>query len=216
MASQARHLKPANAETVADVLSDMDKRAEVVGVHRRLSKARREFHALSLKKSGKNTFAGYDYFELGDFLIPALKVFDDVGLGAYVSFDRETASMTIVDLDNPDDRIVLTSPMGSAALKGCHEVQNIGAVETYQRRYLWIAALEIVEHDALDKTTGKTAPEYRLASPLKRQIEDLAPKAGKTVGGICAAYSVENLDDLSTTDAEKAIAALKRLAKEPA
>ena len=47
-------------------------------------------------------------------------------------------------------QIVITSPMGSAALKGCHEVQQIGAVETYQRRYLWVAALEIVEHDALD------------------------------------------------------------------
>jgi hypothetical protein len=45
--------------------------------------------------------------------------------------------------------------MGSAALKGCHEIQNIGACETYCRRYLWVAALEIVEHDALDATTGK-------------------------------------------------------------
>jgi hypothetical protein len=44
--------------------------------------------------------------------------------------------------------------MGSAALKGCHEVQNIGAVETYQRRYLWVTALEIVEHDALDSSEG--------------------------------------------------------------
>lgn len=124
------------------------------GVHRKLSNARQEFHKLQLKKSGKNTFAGYEYFELGDFLVPALKVFNEIGLGATVSFDREVASMTIVDLDNTEDRIVLTSPMGSAALKGCHEVQNIGAVETYQRRYLWVAALEIVEHDALDKTTG--------------------------------------------------------------
>jgi len=33
-------------------------------------------------------------------------------------------------------------------------VQNIGAVETYQRRYLWVTAMEIVEHDALDSTTG--------------------------------------------------------------
>jgi hypothetical protein len=128
---------------------------KVVGVHRKLSAARRQFHTLKLKKSGKNSFAGYDYFELGDFLVPALQVFDDVGLGATVSFDSEIASLTIVDLDNPEDQIVITSPMGSAALKGCHEVQNIGAVETYQRRYLWVAALEIVEHDALDKTTGK-------------------------------------------------------------
>jgi hypothetical protein len=48
--------------------------------------------------------------------------------------------------------------MGSAALKGCHEVQNVGAVETYQRRYLWVTAMEIVEHDALDATTGAEKP----------------------------------------------------------
>jgi hypothetical protein len=130
----------------------------LAGVHRKLSAARQAFHALELKKSGKNTFAGYSYFELGDFLIPALTVLDQFGLSATVSFTADLATMTIVDLDNPQDTIVITSPMGSAALKGCHEVQNIGAVETYQRRYLWVAALEIVEHDALDKTTGKDEP----------------------------------------------------------
>jgi len=44
--------------------------------------------------------------------------------------------------------------MSSAALKGCHEVQNLGAVLSYLRRYLWQTAFEIVEHDALDATTG--------------------------------------------------------------
>jgi hypothetical protein len=44
--------------------------------------------------------------------------------------------------------------MSSAALKGCHEVQNLGAVQTYLRRYLWVAALEIVEHDAIDASEG--------------------------------------------------------------
>ena len=56
--------------------------------------------------------------------------------------------------------------MGSAALKGCHEVQNIGAVETYQRRYLWVAALEIVEHDALDATTGSAKVETKAKAPV--------------------------------------------------
>jgi hypothetical protein len=63
--------------------------------------------------------------------------------------------------------------MGSAQLKGCHEVQNIGAVETYQRRYLWVAALEIVEHDALDATTG--AEDKRISAPKE------AAKAAATV-----------------------------------
>lgn len=129
-----------------------------MSVYRKLNEARQKFHELKLTKTGENKFAGYKYFELGDFLIPALKVFKDVGLCAVVSFKEDLASMQIIDLET-NDSFTITSPMGSAALKGCHEVQNIGAVETYQRRYLWVAALEIVEHDALDATTGKAEPE---------------------------------------------------------
>jgi len=44
--------------------------------------------------------------------------------------------------------------MSTAALKGCHEVQNLGAVQTYIRRYLWVAALEIVESDVVDASAG--------------------------------------------------------------
>jgi hypothetical protein len=42
--------------------------------------------------------------------------------------------------------------MADANLKGCHPIQNLGAVETYTRRYLWVTAMEIVEHDALDSS----------------------------------------------------------------
>jgi hypothetical protein len=42
--------------------------------------------------------------------------------------------------------------MAEANLKGCHPIQNLGAVETYTRRYLWVTAMEIVEHDALDSS----------------------------------------------------------------
>lgn len=119
----------------------------------KLSKAREKFHSLKLQKTGENKFAGYKYFELGDFLIPALQVFAEFDLCAVVSFDKDFATMRVVNMvDNSE--IIITSPMGSANLKGCHEVQNIGAVETFQRRYLWVAALEIVEHDAVDASPG--------------------------------------------------------------
>jgi len=129
-----------------------------MNIYQKLNAARRQFHSLELKKSGQNKFAGYNYFELADFLVPALRIFDEVGLCAIVSFQKDQADMTIVDVEigigPPDGAIVINSPLGSASLKGCHEVQNIGAVETYQRRYLWMSALEIVEHDALDAVTG--------------------------------------------------------------
>lgn len=130
-----------------------------MSVHKKLNEARLKFHAMPLKKSGRNTFAKYNYFELGDFLVPALQIFNDVGLCATISFSDAYATMHIVDVDD-GSQIVINSPMGSANLKGCHEIQNIGACETYSTRYLWVAALQIVEHDALDATTGsaKAAP----------------------------------------------------------
>ena len=140
-----------------------------MSVYAKLNEARQKFHQLQLKKTGHNKFAGYNYFELGDFLIPALGVFNEVGLCAIVSFTADTASLRIIDLDTATETTI-TSPMGSAALKGCHEVQNIGAVETYQRRYLWVAAMEIVEHDALEATTGKHELEVKQAAPAKKTI----------------------------------------------
>ena len=68
-------------------------------VYAKLNAARAAFHAKSLKKSGKNSFAGYSYFELGDFLIPALQVFETYGLCPVVSFTDEMAFLDLVDAE---------------------------------------------------------------------------------------------------------------------
>ena len=120
-----------------------------LGVYRKLMEARQQLAALPLKKSGVNSFAKYQYFELGDFLPSIQQIFYELGMCSAISFTADTATLTIIDTEGGGE-IVITSPMGSAALKGCHEVQNVGAVQTYQRRYLWVTAMEIVEHDALD------------------------------------------------------------------
>ena len=133
-----------------------------MNVYARLAAAREEFHALALKKSGYNKFAGYRYFELGDFVVSATALFRKHGLCAVVSFAPDVAMMDIINIVVPEDRIRITSPFGSAELKGCHSVQNIGAVETYQRRYLWAAAIELVEHDAIEESA---TPEKKKRLP---------------------------------------------------
>ena len=127
----------------------------------KLNEARNLFHGRSLKKTGHNKFADYKYFELGDFLIPALEIFNNLKLSAVVSFGVDIASMTLTDLED-GSQFVITSPMSTAKLKACHEVQNLGAVQTYIRRYLWVAALEIVEHDAIDSSAGESKDDYKL------------------------------------------------------
>jgi len=146
-----------------------------MNVYQKLNLARAKFHTAKLKKSGHNKFANYYYFELGDFVIPALNIFDEVGLTSVITFGTEVAEMRIVNNEDPGDCIYITSPMSTAALKGCHEVQNLGAVQTYIRRYLWVAALEIVEHDALDATTGRKG-DGPVITPKGNVGEDLPPE----------------------------------------
>jgi hypothetical protein len=137
-----------------------------MGVHKKLMEARLLLQHAPLKKSGHNKFAGYSYFELGDFLPTINSIFYKTGLCGVVSFGKELASLTITDTEDGSE-IVLTSPMAEANLKGCHPIQNLGAVETYTRRYLWVSAMEIVEHDALDSS-----------APLKEEKIIISPTQG--------------------------------------
>jgi hypothetical protein len=142
-------------------------------VHKKLMQARIALQNAPLKKSGHNKFAGYSYFELGDFIPTINQIFADVGLCGVVSYDAEIASLTITDVDDGTN-IIITSPMADANLKGCHPIQNLGAVETYTRRYLWVTAMEIVEHDALDSSAPlkeeKKAPVIAPAQGIREEL----------------------------------------------
>lgn len=143
-------------------------------VHKKLMQARVKLQSVELKKSGHNKFAGYNYFELGDFLPSIQTIFNEVGLCGVVSYNNEYAQLCITDVED-GTVIVITSPMAEANLKGTHPIQNLGAVETYQRRYLWMTAMEIVEHDVLDATTGSEPAPKPVAKPVAKLANTSAP-----------------------------------------
>jgi len=127
-------------------------------VHKKLMAARVALQGKKLTKTGLNKFAGYKYFELGDFLPEIQTIFNDLGLCGVVSYGVTEATLCITDVDD-GTIIVISSPMAAAELKGAHPIQNLGAIETYQRRYLWMTAMEIVEHDVIDSGPPKTGLE---------------------------------------------------------
>lgn len=132
-------------------------------VHKKLMQARIKLQGMKLNKSGENKFAGYKYFELGDFLPQTMSIFNELNLASVVSFTNEVATLTIIDCED-NSTVAITSPMADANLKGAHPIQNLGAVESYQRRYLWLAAMEIVEHDVID-ASEPSRPEAPKAPP---------------------------------------------------
>ena len=149
-------------------------------IYRKLAEVRAKFHSSPIVKTGYNSFSKYSYFELSDFLVPALKIMADHGLVAVISFDIELATMTVHDVSS-EATIVITSPMSTATLKACQPVQSLGAVETFQRRYLWVALLEIVEHDAIDSTETANPDEALPEQATEQQLAmiDDYEQAGK-------------------------------------
>ena len=143
-------------------------------VHKKLMNARMALQSMQLKKSGHNKFAGYQYFELGDFLPQINEIFHSQGLCGVISYTKDYADLTITDVDDGTS-IVVTSPMVEANLKGAHAIQNLGAVETYQRRYLWMTAMEIVEHDALD-SSAPIKEEKVIITPTQGIADSLPPE----------------------------------------
>lgn len=136
-----------------------------MSVHKKLMQARIKLQGMELKKSGENKFAGYKYFELGDFLPQTQQIFHDLGLCSVVSFRPDAATLDIIDTED-GTMVTISSPMAEANLKGAHPIQNLGAVESYQRRYLWMAAMEIVEHDIIDASAGsEPPPKPKAATP---------------------------------------------------
>jgi hypothetical protein len=118
-------------------------------VYAKLQKCRVELQNMELKKSGHNKFAGYRYFELGDFLPAVNTLFDIYGLCYSLQFDRDMANMFVVDVDTGSS-IKFCCPMESALLKGCQPVQNLGGSLSYISRYLICLALAVSEHDSVD------------------------------------------------------------------
>lgn len=125
---------------------------EKMNVYKKLQKCRVEIQKADLKKSGENKFSHYTYYELGDFLPKVNELMDKYNLTGIFNFNLEEASLTILNTENVEETIVFSTPVSVAELKGCYAIQNIGATQTYARRYLYVMAFEIAESDVLDES----------------------------------------------------------------
>ena len=167
-------------------------------VFEKLQKARIMLQSAELKKSGHNKFAGYKYFELGDFLPAVNQIFADLKLCQTLEFSQEMAVMWVIDTEN-GGMAKFTCPMASAQLKGCHEVQNLGASITYITRYLLVMALAICEHDAID------ASEPVAPASAKPITVDVFSKLSEADQNEIRSYGVDVISLLSKNDVAGAV-----------
>jgi len=142
-------------------------------VYKKLTEARLKLLSADMKKSGKNKFAGYEYFELGDFIPHIHQIFNEVGLCGVFSFEGSNVTLTIHDTDGTGS-ISFVSPAVSASNPKGQAIQDLGSTHTYLRRYLWLMAMEITEHDSVDAVVvEKPAAEKPVTKAVEKVVEKL-------------------------------------------
>lgn len=170
------------------------KEVKDANVYQRLLTARAKFLEADVQKTGKNMHLSFKYFELDDIVPSAIRIFNEVGLIPIVNFTADTATMNIINTDNPEDTVSFTAPfnqiapiVSNAGKQATNEMQALGSSITYMRRYLYMMALDICESDSIDANIGKgtdNAPAAEApkapATPQQRQAvkEDLTAKDG--------------------------------------
>jgi hypothetical protein len=138
-------------------------------VYEKLQKARIKLQSMPLKKSGYNSYADFKYFELGDFLPSVNTIFSELNLCSVFSIYANEAVLQIIDPET-GGQVTFRSPLADAATSKAPPIQALGSQHTYLRRYLFLNALEITEHDAIDATIKKDEPKS--AKPVTKSVFD--------------------------------------------
>lgn len=149
-----------------------------MNVYEKLQECRVALNNKKLKQTGFNKFSNYNYFELGDFIPQAMEIMKNLKLYSQFSFEKENASLTIIDTEKPEDKLIFESPSVITEMKGNNPIQSIGASQTYMRRYLYMMALELTESDFVNQTDPEeNDEEAERQKTLKRPINEIEYEA---------------------------------------
>lgn len=142
-----------------------------------------------LKKSGKNKFAGFDYFELSDFLpkLNELMEAEDINDRYYIKDgyavlelvkgeEVNSYTMPFVLFETPVNIKVDNNTGETREVKTMQDIQYLGALNTYYKRYLYLNAFGITDGEVIDSmdngNLGKAEPKAE-PKATEKQLEML-------------------------------------------
>lgn len=177
-----------------------------------------------LKKSGKNKFAGFDYFELSDFLPKLNELMEAEGVNDrfYIKDDYavlelvkgeevNTYTMPFVLFETPAN-IKTDSNGAEREVKTMQDIQYLGALNTYYKRYLYLNAFGITDGEVIDSMDNGNLAKAETSIPKasEKQIELLTKLYNaEEVNTIYGWAKVNDLHDLTVSQASQLIAKRK-------
>lgn len=172
-----------------------------------------------LKKSGKNKSAGFEYFELADFLPKLNELMLEEQVNDLFNIDDGKATLTLIKGEEKQvysmPFVLFETPVFKRTnqdgevfeVKSMQDIQYLGALNTYYKRYLYLNAFGITDGDVIDamdnsqevKVENKTE---RKATPNQvKKVKELVTEIPKML----EYYKVEKVEDLTIAQASEII-----------
>lgn len=147
-------------------------------IYKKLQQAREIIKASPVKKAGKNSFSGYDYFTPEQINALVFSAEKETGLIHIFNLERDQAKglhgyLLLIDTEDTSQNIAFTQATEIPEIKATNAAQQIGGAVTYTLRYMLMTAFDIADNsldfDSKDNrpaeakvtptATGKTIPE---------------------------------------------------------
>lgn len=144
------------------MFTDNYKKEEMpVHLYKKIMLARKKFKDKGITKSGYNKFQNFAYYELKDIIPEAIEICLDLDLATRFTYENNKYSLKIYDLENKEET-EFTMPSKIYPKEGNinNQLQNLGKIQTYIRRYLYMQFLDITENDVVDAENPKKNLKY--------------------------------------------------------
>lgn len=177
---------------------------QIKTAYQELQEVRFELSKASLKKTGKNNYQGFEYFELKDFLPTATELFrkHDLTPVFNIEISPEGVEYAILDIFyKGSEKITFKAP--TARSNGKNPIQDLGAMITYMKRYVYIMALEIAENDIVDSQDQNEVKKNAVKYATDFQVEKIIAN-GKLIASELNELNIKIKNDCKTLSIEKA------------
>lgn len=139
----------------------------------------------NLKKSGKNKFAGFEYFELSDFLprVNELMLEENVNDRFYIKDEcaylelikgneKQEYTMPFERFETPVNIKIDPKTKEVREVKSMQDIQYLGALNTYYKRYLYLNAFGITDGEVIDSMDNEDIKVVRDDTNYKQLLMD--------------------------------------------
>jgi len=123
-------------------------------LNKSIIKIRVDLQKRNLKKSGKNKFAGFSYFELKDFLPTLNELMLENEVNDLYTIENDETILLLMKGDEvnrysmPFERFA--TPLNKQGKPSMQDIQYLGALNTYYKRYLYLNAFGITDGEIID------------------------------------------------------------------